>query len=69
MSEPNFSSPPQSYFVGDQLDWESPLLSVHLVVELPFFLMMNPSVVRINHGSTTHRLHVAENDVEVCPWP
>jgi hypothetical protein len=65
MSEPNFSSPPQSYFVGDQLDWESPLLSVHLVVELPFFLMMNPSVVRINHGSTTHRLHVAENDVEV----
>jgi hypothetical protein len=64
------SAPPSfgergSYFVGDQLDWESLVVPVHLVVELPFYLMMDPSRVCIEHGSTTHVLHVAENDVEV----
>jgi hypothetical protein len=56
---------PGSFYVGDQLDWDSPLIPVHLVVELPFFLMMEAAMIRITYGSVTHLLLVAEGETEV----
>ena len=55
---------PTSFCVGDSLDWQSPLIDVHLVVELPFFLMMEPTMVKIAHGPATHLLLVSEGETE-----
>jgi hypothetical protein len=55
---------PTSFFVGDSLDWQSRMIDVHLVVELPFFLMMEPAMVNIAHGLATHLLLVSEGETE-----
>ena len=57
--------PPTSYAVGDDLNWESDLVPIHLVVELPFLLMMEPAVVTISSGPAVYPLLVAEGEVEV----
>lgn len=56
---------PESFYVGDQLDWDSPLIPVHLVVELPFFLMMETAMIRIPCGPAVHLLLVTEGETEV----
>ena len=42
---------PTSFAVGDQLDWESSLIDVHLTVELPF------AHDRSEHGDGADRTH------------
>lgn len=57
--------PPDSFFVGDHLDWTSDLTSVYLVVELPFILMMATASLDIPYGGTNLSVLVTENETEV----
>jgi hypothetical protein len=53
---------PEQFQISDSIDWESPLESVQLDVELPFWLFASPGVVAINW----HGVALA---VEICgPW-
>lgn len=63
--EPRNSPIPESFAVGDHLDWDSELVPVHLVVELPFFLMMETTKLDIQHLGTSFELLVSDKDVEV----
>jgi len=54
-----------SFAVGDNLDWDSHLLDVHLVVELPFRLMFPTSIVELQYEGVDFPLLVSEDDYEV----
>lgn len=45
-------APVESSF-GDSIDWNSPIAEVQLYVELPFWLMMPPGVLKISHLGAT----------------
>jgi hypothetical protein len=65
-SEPAVSNPlPTSYAVGDNLAWDSPLIRVHLVTELPFWMMLPTSIINITHAGTHFRIMLSEADAEV----
>jgi hypothetical protein len=38
--------PPDSYYVGQELNWEAPWVDVSLRVELPFWLMMANATIQ-----------------------
>ena len=57
--------PPPNFTVGDHLDWDSELVPVSLVVELPFILMMATSMVTVEWKGMGFSLLIGENDTEV----
>ena len=68
MTKGQESTPPESFVVGDQLDWNSALVPVHLTVELPFWLMMDTGIVRISSDVCSFELLIADNDYEVFAY-
>jgi hypothetical protein len=51
---------PDSYYVGQDIDWDSPWIDVELFVELPFWLMVDNTEVALDlHG---HSFDVAIHD-------
>ncbi len=49
---------PQSYWVGQQLDWEAPSIPVTLYVELPFWLMLSDCAQKVVCREHTFRVFV-----------
>jgi hypothetical protein len=62
------STPPKSFVVGDQLDWNSDLVPVHLTVELPFWLMIDTGIVRIPSDICSFELLITDTDYEVFAY-
>jgi hypothetical protein len=61
-------TPPKSFAVGVGLAWDSPLIPVNLVVELPFWMMVPTSIVNITYDGVDFKLLIAEGDSEVFAW-
>jgi hypothetical protein len=59
------STLPTSFAVGDHLNWDSPLVPVHLVVELPYFLMLEIARIDVEFHSITFEMMISDQDFEV----
>jgi hypothetical protein len=42
--------PPQSFYIGEDLNWKAPWVEIMLRVELPFWLMVDNATVSVNVG-------------------
>jgi len=52
---------PQSVIFGDQLDWSSPVVDVALLVELPFWLMMDSDEVHLPYQGAVIRIRLRDD--------
>jgi hypothetical protein len=64
-AEDSQRTPPRSFAVGDNLDWESPFVDVQLVAELPFWMMLPPTIVTIEFEQTPFEMLITDGDFEV----
>ena len=51
----------QGVIVGDQLDWSSPMVDVELLVELPFWLMMDSYEVHLPYQGAAIRVRLRDD--------
>jgi hypothetical protein len=60
--------PPESFFAGDDLNWDAPWIEVTLRVELPFWLMVDDGVIPIHVGGHTFpvSLHGESFELHIC---
>jgi hypothetical protein len=60
--------PPESFFAGDDLNWDAPWIEVTLRVELPFWLMVDDAAIPIQVGSHTFpvSLHGEWFELHIC---
>lgn len=59
------AAPPKSVKRGDGIDWASPMSEVYLYVELPFWLMTPPGPVDVTWSSTSFRIDICSQWMEV----
>ena len=52
------TEPPESYFVGEELNWDAPWVDVRLRVELPFWLMVDNTTLPIDVGGHTFAVSI-----------
>ncbi len=57
--------PPDSYYVGQELNWEAPWVDVSLRVELPFWLMMANATILTEVEGHTFPIHVTGETFEL----
>jgi hypothetical protein len=65
VTERQTRTPPESFVLGDQLDWSSDLVPVYLTVELPFWLMMDVGIVWISSDICRFELLITDEDYEI----
>lgn len=60
--------PPESFFAGDDLNWDAPWSDVTLRVELPFSLMVDDAAIPIQVGGHTFpvSLHGESFELHIC---
>jgi hypothetical protein len=58
-------SPPQEYWVGQELDWEAPSIPVDLRVELPFWIMVPDCVQDVDVNGHKFSVEIKDNYVEL----
>src|SRR4051794_15297197 len=63
--EPNVETSRKAVTFGDYLDWESPLVPVSLLVELPFWLMIDDCELDIPLGPSQVRVTIHSRHREV----
>src|ERR1700720_2782671 len=57
--------PPDSYAVGDDLNWDAPWIDVLAGVELPFWLMTDNTSVEVELEGHKFAVALRENDFEL----
>lgn len=58
-------STPESYWIGQELNWDAPAIAVTLIVELPFWLMTSDSVVNIEVENYPFEIIIRDNYYEL----
>jgi hypothetical protein len=63
--EATSSGPPDSYMIGDRLNWNAPWVDVNLWAELPFWLMVNNSTVSVEYGGHAFPIMITDSYFEL----
>ncbi len=59
---------PQTYWIGQELDWESPSIPVDLRVELPFWIMVPDCAQDVNVNGHKFRVEIIDCYVEIYAY-
>jgi len=63
--ETTSSGLPDSYAIGDRLNWNALWVDVNLWAELPFWLMVNNSTISVEYGGHTFPITITDNYFEL----
>lgn len=65
MEQENTLHPPESFAIGDDLDWDAPWIDVSVWVELPFWLMTDNATVAVEVEGHEFQIALHENYFEL----